>query len=521
MKTFPKILALVLVAVMSLALLGGIAAGDSSTEGVKLSLWIIFPSNAAMLMQSFEDNFAWQKMQADTGIDIEFQSPPIGQEAEQLQLILSSGNYPDMIQFNAYAGSATYPGGAVKAVEDGVYLRLNELIAEHAPNFTNVIESDIRFKQQIMTDDGLIWGMGMLETDPQTCYQGPVVRQDWMDDLGLEAPVTIEDWYNVLTTFRDEKDAKSPWFMPASGKAECFMWAYDLAPGGPTGEWLQRDGKVVYSYADPGYLEYLTEMNKWYNEGLFLKDFTTGDYVRQNQELTEGNVGAYYQGFWMFTIDETMVHEKDPNFVAMPVTIPIKDADSTTKIRILEPNYRGFDTVITGSCENPVAAMKFLDYGYSDEMYMASNYGTLGKTYNMVDGKPVFTDYMLNNPDGFDLNQLMNMECQQAGSFVRDWACYFVGYSPAANLTLTLWDGSTEHLMLERLLSFTAVEGGLNATLMSDIKTYVDEMIVKFIKGEEPLSNWDSYLNTIYGMGLAEVEANYQAAYDRYLQRGK
>jgi putative aldouronate transport system substrate-binding protein len=481
-------------------------------EKITLKYWIPFVGNAALFMKSWDDNVVWQHKEKATGVKINFISPAVGDEATAFNLMISSSDLPDMIQFHPYI-PYSYPGGPSKAVADGVIIRLNELIEKDAPFYNAVINSNPSFKRQVMTDEGLIWGMGMLEKVNQTNYMGATIREDWLKDLGLAMPNTVEDWRNVLTAFKEKKGAASPWILRADGLGWSFPWAYDIDASG----WFQRDGKIVYSFTDPGFREYLTEMNKWYKAGLVSQDFTTTD---QNNWLTNGVAGAYDQGFWMFSIDEKMIHEKDPKAIISPCPMPIKDANSTTKIRILEPNNRGFETVVTSACKTPDAAVKWLDWGYSEpEGYLWNNYGEEGVSYKMVDGKPQWTEFMTKNPDGFDLNQLMNKYSLQSGSYVRDWQCIFVAYSPAANKTLTLWDGDSSHLLMTRLLTFTADEGNVNATTMADINTYVAEMTIKFIKGQEPLANWDAFVEKVNGMGVDTVVKNYQAAYDRYMNR--
>lgn len=43
-------------------------------------------------------------------------------------------------------------------------------------------------------------------------------------------------------------------------------------------------------------------------------------------------------------------------------------------------------------------------------------------------------------------------------------------------------------------------------------------MINKFIMGKEPLDNFDSFVQTLKNMGIDDVLAVEQAAYDRYVK---
>ena len=51
---------------------------------------------------------------------------------------------------------------------------------------------------------------------------------------------------------------------------------------------------------------------------------------------------------------------------------------------------------------------------------------------------------------------------------------------------------------------------------MADIEIYVDEMVMKFITGREPLSNWDTYVNTVKQMGIDNVLSIYQEVVDAW-----
>lgn len=58
--------------------------------------------------------------------------------------------------------------------------------------------------------------------------------------------------------------------------------------------------------------------------------------------------------------------------------------------------------------------------------------------------------------------------------------------------------------------SFSSEDDAVRRAVMADVDTYVDEMIIKFVSGREPLSNWDTYVEKVNGMGIAEVIDIYQ-----------
>ena len=65
----------------------------------------------------------------------------------------------------------------------------------------------------------------------------------------------------------------------------------------------------------------------------------------------------------------------------------------------------------------------------------------------------------------------------------------------------------------------TADEQEKDARIIADVKTYTDEMILKFITGKEPISNFDSFVQQVKSLKIDESLAIRQAAYERYMAR--
>jgi putative aldouronate transport system substrate-binding protein len=62
---------------------------------------------------------------------------------------------------------------------------------------------------------------------------------------------------------------------------------------------------------------------------------------------------------------------------------------------------------------------------------------------------------------------------------------------------------------------FTPEEQEVVDKYFPDVETYTNEMRIKFIKGQTPLSEWDSYVKTLENMGINELIKVWQARYDR------
>ena len=76
----------------------------------------------------------YKELAKRTGITIKFVSPVFGADIEPFNMMINSGDYTDLI---APILAAHIPAVSTKAIEDQVFLRINELVDKFAPNYNN------------------------------------------------------------------------------------------------------------------------------------------------------------------------------------------------------------------------------------------------------------------------------------------------------------------------------------------------------------------------------------------------
>ncbi|MFY9427107.1 MAG: hypothetical protein WAP19_09365, partial [Caldicoprobacterales bacterium] len=145
------------------------------------------------------------------------------------------------------------------------------------------------------------------------------------------------------------------------------------------------------------------------------------------------------------------------------------------------------------------------------------NFGIEGLSYVMQDGKPQFTDYILKSELGSGIAQA---SLGVNGSFPRILMqeCIEQRFYQYEN-EMEQSRKATQYYVpsFPRILA-SQEEVDTYTSIMADIETYRDEMIIKFIQGQEPLDNFDKYVEAIKAMGIDEAIAIKQAQYDRYMQ---
>lgn len=485
-------------------------------EQVTLTYWIPLSVNAASIMDDYNGSLVYQKLEELTNVHIQFIHPANGSEGEQFNLMLASGEYPDLIS-NA---NTNYKGGSSKGVSDGVYLQLNDLIDKYAPNYKALRENSPEIARETIGADGVISVIKPIAKLENPCWQGPVLRKDWLDETGLAVPETIDEWETVLRAMKENHPDGTPLMVALSGKDVCnfkssgtdahgcFVGAYNVGP-----YFYVDNGTVKYGPMEQGFKEYLTTMNRWYEEGLIDKDFPTRDNAAVDSMFAAGETGTIVR-----SIDtaDALLKSQGQEWVTAPY--PTQNKGETAQYRAKDWATTSGEVAISTQCKNPEVAMAWLDFAYSEVGEMLFNFGIEGETYNMVDGKPVFTDVILDNPDMAPEAALFKYKMDK-GAFLR-WGAYSNPTSLMSTKVMdakAAWTEGTGSDLILPPISLTTEESTKAAKIMSSADVYRQEMVLKFIMGIEPLDKFDDYVAQLESMGIAEAISLYQAAYDRFM----
>lgn len=511
-----KVLMFILVTVLVLTSLVGckkdVGSGvdNDPDEKITIDYWVPFNSN--QYIASLNESDMYKELEERTGVHVNFIHPSEEETLEQFYLLLNKKELPDVIQtYPAY-----YKGGVDKAIDDGVYLRLNELIEEYAPNYQKLLDEDPELARQVTTDAGNIYSFSLVSIDSdEPAWWGPVFRGDWLDELGLDIPETIDEWYNVLTQFKEKKNAKAPLLMSQSGVDPygTLVSAYGIGPS-----LYNDDGKVKYGPMEPEFKEYLTTINKWYKEGLIDVDFPTRDSGGRDTLITSGDTGAFMTEYALVDKYQAALKSTDPDVDFVAGEQPSLNPGENVQFRVVNDRAGGYEAAITTSAENPEAIVKWFDYAYSEKGFDLFNYGIEGVSYEMVDGEPEFTDLLEDNPDGLDYWTVCNKYKLDVGPYLRDYKAIAGGFTDIDLDCMEEWTKAGTDLVIPPV-KLTPEEEEEYSNVMSDLSTYKDEMVLKFIVGEEPLDNFDDFVDELNRMGIEKSIKVYQDALERYKSR--
>lgn len=421
-------------------------------------------------------------------------------------------------------------GGAdvMKLAKNGIVADLSEYINEETtPNLVKFFEQHPEVLGTLTTPDGAIYALPNRVSFRDAEYSCLTLgyRKDWADKLNISTPETIEDWYRMLTAFKNDdpngngEQDEIPVICWSENQIFDFAAAYGLSP---QSSWFSViDGKVTYDFTSAQNKEktkaYVEEMRKWFAEGLIDQDLGVEHHEQAQAKLLSDKVGVEQNWNSYFPSYNQQMQPLYPDVnwaVAPPPEGPFGD-----KAYEVYPALNNERWIITSNNENIELTMKLYDYLFaSEEGSMLVNCGIEGEDYRIENGEVVFSDSILNH-EGFD-NAAYALINRTGGGFptlINDAYAENImsGGMPEADKQVLKEASSTFKTMFPNLILLPE-ESEIIAGKLSDIETYQKEMLYKFIMGRESMDQYDAFVAKLETLGVNEIVGVRQAQYDRY-----
>jgi putative aldouronate transport system substrate-binding protein len=456
-----------------------------------------------------------------TGVTLKYTMTTNEDYDTKLNLMISSGDVPDF-----FGVPSTYPGGAAKALQDGLILDLSKYLDTDLPNLKKLLDSNPEWKKGAMTDSGAILGFpNIKESKAANVFTGAMIRKDLLDKVNLPVPETIDEWHTMLTAFK-KIGVKNPftslsWFPYYSGD---FAGAY-VSNGPGYSVIIGPDGKPMYGPIASGYKDYLTTMHQWYKEGLIDPDFITlQDWDVLNTKITSGQSAATVMFLSRIVSYTAEGKKKDPNFQMVAAPHPVLKKGDIPYLGQIDPIVTPL-IAVSAKSKNIHDVLRYWDYRYSEEGTLLSNFGIEGESYTLdASGKPHYSDLILATPTnakGWTQQQALGMYVAVDGNTP---TLQLDAYFDQTKLTNEFQKDAVKKWSNEQVSSLypnVTPNDAETETIkkITDIDTYAIEMTAKFILGSEPIANFDKYVEHVKSMGIEQVIAAQQSALDRYNKR--
>jgi putative aldouronate transport system substrate-binding protein len=507
---------------------GNKEAEGKEGDGKKDTITVTTPRWPNTLSYEYGENALTTFATDKTGIGVKWNLFPDADKMQKLNLELSSGgDLGDVIMGDFGIDNsflATYGS-------QGTILPLEDLIEQHAPNIKRQFEEYPDMKRAVTAPDGHIYGLAELGA----CYNCDRAMRFWanadfLKALNMETPTTTEELYQYLKAVK-EKDPNgngqadeigitgSPksWF---ANVHQFILHAWTHFDG--NGLFVNND-KVTAAYATEEWRDGLRYLNKLYEEGLIDPAAFTNDenQMKQTVELNDGNtVGAVAGGGQhVFAANDETRKRYD---IVLPLTGP---SGFRSAFRNDYGIIAGYKFVIPASAKNPEAAIKWIDFMYTEEANLRGRYGTPGEHWEepkdaiaanggpakfKIIGKDIWQDPQSAHWHG------ANTVWMPFGSDAREKLP-----EDQFDLETELYNAAVEYEKSASKVSvpkffFEPDNAQRYNELKEALKKYYEAATADFIVGNRDVEgDWKSYLAELKSVGLDEFLEIQQAEYDR------
>ena len=341
------------------------------------------PAGGGSITDNAMTKWAQENFGDKNNIKLEYVSVPRTQETQQLNVLMAAKEAPDIIFAYSYAD---------------MY------------NFYKLGQIDGR--QYLIPAKRVVRGA-----------LSQMIRQDWLDELGMKAPTTTDELYEVLKAFKEkDPDNVGDKLVPYALSGPTYTQYRDLLMSFVDRESMDEATRLgSLDHLMPGFEDGLRFMNKLYNEGLLSMDFA----LDKDRKQMESDIANGYVGF--FNDDLGRPLQVGAVYETLKKTVPgakLSAVDTFSDKNGKHPKWvysaNGLYIGIPVFSKNAEAAIKYLNWMSEEDNLFTLQYGIEGRNYTLDEnGFPEIIEteeaskthwYNL----GFDMALIVN------GKYIRD-----------------------------------------------------------------------------------------------------
>ncbi|MGM7724424.1 ABC transporter substrate-binding protein [Metabacillus sp. Hm71] len=338
-----------------------------------------------------------KKVIEETGVTLNAEFD-VGGGEQKIPLMAASGEYPDLILPKGSAGTL---------VDAGALIDLTDLIEEHAPNLKKIY-GDYFNRLKWSNEDESIY---ILPTSPVdhtywTPGTGFMLQHEVVKELGYPKIRTVKDFENAIREYKEKYPTIDG--QPTLGLSLLAdEWRIMISTTNPaffaTG--ASDDGEfyidpetyeATMHYRRPEEKEYFRWLNHMNAEGLLDPESFVQKYDQYLAKISSGRVIGLIDTDWEVADAQRALREAGKH-ERMHGMYPVTLTEEYKHHNFQDTGYLGgWGIGISVDCEDPVRAIKFLDYLASEEGQILQQWGIEGEHYDIVDGKRVIPEEEMN-----------------------------------------------------------------------------------------------------------------------------
>lgn len=441
------------------------------------------------------------------GVNLKFTMLPTGTDGDnKLGSLAAANDLPDV--FEVRNRSLFY-----RLVEQGQVAPVSALLAD-MPRRTKDRYSDKK-RNALVTVDGKMYAL----QDPVTLSRqyGIMVRQDWLDKLGLAAPATLDEFLEVARAFTEKDpdgngrkdtfgycgviDFDTSGILPGLGLGNHFQWIYGAH--GVAGTWNYRSGSAfAANLRNPGFRKATEYVQKLVAAKVVDPDWATMKRSDLRNRWQQGKCGMFFESVGGMIAGFANFDANNPKGELRFIPVPKGPGGQRSM-----GTFANAGTLLVVSKKaldagKGPAIAKFLEWANAGEGYYQLGFGKRGVDYNLTAGIPTVTTSNVNarltntQMRWLAMNGKTNELKGRYGELKSKDGRTYNAYAFLAEARKNGWIDRTGDLMVPA------------APNQADIDRYVSESLVQFVLGQRPLNDagWQGFLNGLRGIGFDAYE---------------
>ena len=469
------------------------------------------------------------------------------QAATKLSTAIMSGDYPDV--FN------TSPNAFINYAQTDVIADITDVFEKYATDYLReYLNADGGLALQNCMVDGKLYGLPEM-TNPYDSVPMMWIRADWLENLGLEVPKTIDEFKAVAHAFTfddpDQNGVDDTYALAING-VDVLHWgpgdissifaAFNAFPGTNGMAFVENEeGKVTWGGTNAeGMKATLQLLQDMYNEGSVSKVFTTMNYDTILEEVSAGRCGIWFGPMWSSMGPASNAIKSQPKAHMIAAAVPAGLGQDVGKVYLSSSVSNIF--CVSSKCEHPEVLIKLLNlsvqklcYPESDEEFIRY-YGNAESPYSGNKCSLTVTLAPLKNLDNYrkesaavQTGDTSELNTEQMGDYVYirtfldgiekgDFDPEEPVFSAGAGYYTVFGDTQGAYALIDKLIGmdgFTpCAYNSLPTEAMAEngetLKKLTVETIVKIITGA-PVDSYDQFLTTWNALGGEDIIADAQA----------
>ena len=341
------------------------------------------------------------------------------------------------------------------------------------------------------------------------------INKNWLDELNLKMPETLDDFINVLRAFRDNAGTGSipenvmPWyfcFNSMIGGQFDFLGTYGIEAYDTTYMALNDEGQVINYATDPRLKSAVQTLSSMYAEGLIAKESFTESaarYVERINTVAETPYIGVFTGYWA----------ANDEYVPMTLFQSVEGVEPTIRSQPIGVTRNRM--VLFEECDHPEKVLEIMEWVAQEGNTMFNEFGLEGEGW---DYDAATDTYTVHKNESTVVHAPSNAWPGLLNDRFKGRVVYDEDHSWAKRMDAIELYGDNimdESRIIPPMYMSTSATKKADEYRSTIFTKYVGPLMRSWILGQaDVVADWDEYLQQLNALGLKEYIAIYQEAYD-------